>query len=797
MSILLISFSFGIIAAQFLPTQLPWCAEAGGLASALLLLGAFGFCLRNPSPSLCSKGKHLLFRKPIQISILLSLAFFSAGFAWSGWAAQVRLEDYLSADFDDKPIDVVGWIDDLTQTQSSGLRMTVAIDSNYSASGIPSRVSVTAPLALLSPSAHLSAGTCHRFTLRLRPVHGRLNFSGFDSTSWMWAAGIRASGKVLAVSHCTTQIVPLIMRLQRMRESIRSRLIQAVPHSNSQVCCSGILVALAVGDQSGVDQDQWSILWRTGVGHLVSISGVHVTLLASILRKLAERGWRFSSLACRLLPASRAGLAIGFIAALAYALVAGFAIPTQRTLYMLGAGWIFSGAGINAGAGRLFWCAVAMTLALNPFACLSPSFWLSYAAVGGLILADLGQFGIVPKWRSELKSQWVVNLALLPLVAVWFGQLSLIAPIANAIAIPWVGMLVTPLTLIAMFPHLSFFAIPAHYLMQTLMHILGYLAQPSWAAITITAPDTPSLWVSIAGILCLLIPLSIPHRQWAWLSLLPVCFPAHATPISGEARVEVLDIGQGLSVLIRTAHHTVLFDTGPRWQGGDAGQTTIVPILKSQGIFSLDQLILSHPDSDHVGGADSVAKAIAIQHTFTGFDHPNSVGCSQGQHWIWDQVQFEFLYPRPETPSSDSTRLSSRQRSHQRNNHACVLRVSSGQHSVLIPADIEAAAEEELVEESKSARVNLKSEVVVAAHHGSRTSSTENFIVASQARYVVFSAGWRNHFHHPHPDVIQRWNTSGASAYRTDQDGAVRITLNSANIHIETAQQARHNYWNN
>jgi competence protein ComEC len=381
------------------------------------------------------------------------------------------------------------------------------------------------------------------------------------------------------------------------------------------------------------------------------------------------------------------------------------------------------------------------------------------------------------------------------LVAVWFGQLSLIAPIANAIAIPWVGMLVTPLTLIAMFPHFSFFAIPANHLMQTLMHILGYLAQPSWAAITITAPDTPSLWVSIAGILCLLIPLSIPHRQWAWLSLLPLCFPAHAAPISGEARVEVLDIGQGLSVLIRTAHHTLLFDTGPRWQGGDAGQTTIVPILKSQGVFSLDRLILSHPDSDHVGGAESVAKAIAIQRTFAGFDRLNSFECLQGQRWSWDQVQFEFLYPRPETPSIANTSV--RQQSHLRNNHACVLKVTSGKHSVLIPADIEAEAEQELVAENQSGTVELKSDVVIAAHHGSHTSSTESFISASQARYVIFSAGWRNHFHHPHPDVVQRWNASGATAYRTDQDGAVRITLSSTNIHIETAHQARHNYWNN
>jgi competence protein ComEC len=497
MSIFLIAFSFGIIFAQYLPIQLPWFTEAGCVA-ALSLLGC-SFHLQNRP-----KGKHLLLPNLYFIGTLLCLMIFFIGFTWSSWTAHQRLNDRLSITFDDNPIQLDAWIDDLIQNQQSGIRMTLAIDLDKAPKGIPSRVSVTTSPVLLKQSSQLSAGTCHRFMLRLRPVHGRLNFSGFDSTAWMWAAGIRASGSVLAVSDCPPQSIPLMMRLQQMRESIRSRLIKALPDTNSPACCNGILVALAVGDQSGVDQEQWSVLWRTGVGHLVSISGVHVTLLAGILRKLAERSWRFSSLACRILPASRAGLAIGFFAALAYALVAGFAIPTQRTLFMLASGWIFSSIGINPGAGRLFWCAVAMTLALNPFACLSPSFWLSYAAVGGLILADLGQFGIVPKWRSEFKSQWVVNLALLPLVALWFGQLSLISPIANAIAIPWVGMLVTPLTLVAMFPHLSFFAIPANHLMQILMHILGYLAQPTWASITLSAPDALSLWVAMIGVLCLL-----------------------------------------------------------------------------------------------------------------------------------------------------------------------------------------------------------------------------------------------------------------------------------------------------
>jgi competence protein ComEC len=615
----------------------------------------------------------------------------------------------------------------------------------------------------------------------------------------MWSAGIRASGKVLAFSDCPDQPEPVMMRLQRVRERIRSRLTQALPHPQSTPCCSGILVALAVGDQSGIDQDQWSILWRTGVGHLVSISGVHVTLLAEMLRKLAERCWRLSSRACRFLPASRAGLAIGCLAALAYALVAGFAIPTQRTLFMLSAGWIFSSMGIHAGAARLFWCAVAITLTLNPFACLSPSFWLSYAAVGGLILADLGQFGRVPQWRSELKSQWVVNLTLLPMVALWFGQLSLISPIANAIAIPWVGMLVTPLTLIAMFPHFTFFAIPANALMHLLMRILAFLSQPNWAAITMHTPEPIAFWLAIAGIICLLLPVAIPRRHWAWLTLLPLCFPAHATPALGEAKVEVIDIGQGLSVLIRTAHHSVLFDTGPRWQGGDAGQTTIVPILKSQGIVRLDQLILSHPDSDHVGGAESVAQAVTIQHTLAGFDRPHSLPCLQGQKWNWDQVQFEFVYPRPQSPETEISPYQDRrhrQQSHQRNNHACVLKVSTGSHSVLIPADIEADAETDLVQQAQQRQVSLKSDVVIAAHHGSHTSSTEDFIAASQASYVVFSAGWRNHFHHPHPEVVQRWLASGAQTYRTDQDGAVRIHISAITIQIETARQVRHPNWN-
>jgi len=777
MGILLVAFSFGIILAQSLPSQCPEYVVAGSLAA----LGSLFFAIIS---------KRLLLHRPRYVQALLGFALCALGFAWSSWAANQRLQDALSPSLDGQTIQVQAWIDDLTQIQESGLRMTLAMDPMHMPKGVPSRISVIAPLEKVTPSSHLHAGTCHRFTVRLRPVHGHLNFYGLDSSLWMWSMGIRASGKVLGNSDCPSHAIPWKMHLQQIREEIRSRILQALPHTPSTECCSGILVALAVGDQSGVDQDQWSILWRTGVGHLVSISGVHVTLLAGMLRKLAERSWRFSSYACRLVPATHAGWAIGCIAACAYALVAGFSIPTQRTLFMLGAGWFFSIIGIHAGAVRILGCAVAITLLLNPFACLSPSFWLSYAAVGGLILADMGQFGKISQWRAELKSQWVVNLALLPLVALWFGQLSVISPLANAIAIPWVGMLVTPLTLIAMFPHLSFFAVPANMLMQILMQILHYLAQPSWAAITLLAPDTFSFWLAIAGIICLLIPLAIPHRYLACLSLLPLTFPVHAAPAIAEARIEVLDIGQGLSVLIRTAHHAVLFDTGPRWHGGDSGQAIILPILKTQGIGELDQLILSHPDADHIGGAESIVKALPIQHTYAGYDRPGAIPCLQGQHWNWDQVRFEFLYPTTEPASSHE------RQSHLRNNHACVLKISLGPHSVLIPADIEAPAERELVEQAQRGDIDLNSEVVLAAHHGSHTSSTAEWIAATHAKYVIFSAGWRNHFHHPHSDVLQRWIASGAQTLRTDQLGAIRLTLTPKQLNIETALQARRGYWN-
>ena len=639
----------------------------------------------------------------------------------------------------------------------------------------------------LLATGRAGAGDCRHVTLRLHPLHGTLNFSGFDTEQWLFAQGVGATGTVVALRACDqlpSGWALLQAWLQRLRDRLRARLEAAVPAAP----CTGILVALAVGDQSGVTPAQWQVLWRTGVGHLVSISGVHVTLFASALRVLLEAAWRRSAPACRWLPARHAGALLGFVGALAYALVAGFAVPTRRTLFMVLASGLLGLASVVPRPGLVFSLALAATVVTDPLATLTPSFWLSFGAVGALVLAGLGRFGHQPAWREALSGHWVVGLALLPMEAWWFGQLSLVAPVANAIAVPVVGMLVTPLTLLSLLPGGGWLAVPAERLCDGLLQGLAWLAHPAWAAVDLAQPAPLALGLLTAGILVLLLPWPVPGRTWALLTLLPVWLSPPGLA-EGTALIEITDIGQGLAVLVRTRHHALLFDTGPRWPGGDAGSRTLVPLLRAEGVQRLDRLVLSHPDADHVGGADSVLAALSVAQVDAGFPRPGAGACQRDETWRWDGVSFRYLHPE-----DDVGAVPSHGRAHDRNNHACVLRIAVGTHAVLLPADIEAPAEAQLLH-TPDAATSLRADLVVLAHHGSKTSSTPGFVAATGARWAVVSAGWHNHFHHPAPEVVARWQAAGAQVWRTDQDGAIRATLDAQGVQVVDAREARPGFW--
>ena len=791
MSPLFFALSAGVVAAQYQLHMSAACARLTALAAlvgVLVVLTSLAIQRTLPHRVLAAEW------------VLVATLF---GFSVSAERAAQRLAERLAPDAGDQEVEARGWVADLPQGLPAGQRLLLALSppearSDDARSPVrPMRVSVVLPAKLGRGHPPVRGGDCRVWKLRLRPVHGTLNFSGFDSEAWMWSSGVAATGMVRALRPCLADPWRPGPALQALRDQLRARLHEQLGNRPG----AAMVVALAVGDQSGVTQAQWDALWRSGVGHLVSISGVHVTLFASLLRFLAGRLWRCSAQACRFCPASSAAGVFGLAAALFYSLLAGYAIPTRRTLFMLGAAWLLTARGVLPGGGRVFWAAVATTLMSDPFAALSPSFWLSFGAVGGLVLADLGRFGPRAPWRGELHTQAVATLSLLPIAALCFGQLSLVSPLANALAIPLVSLVITPLTLAALFPGLGLLAVPAARLCEILLDGLAWLASPVWACRALAQPDSLAIGLASVSLGLLLAPYGGPGRMIAMLAFLPLLWPSSQAPLPGQAMVEVLDVGQGLCVLIRTADHAMLFDSGPRWPGGDAGTRTVIPLLRAEGISHLDILLLSHPDADHVGGADSLLAAFPVHLVAAGFARPGAIACSQGQSWRWDGVDFQMLYPdsRADAESSnasvrDHARTAARHDAHQRNNHACVLRVSAGGHAALLPADIEASAEQALLH-NESVRSLLSSDLIVVAHHGSKTSSTAPWIEAVSPRLALISLGWHNRFHHPDDAVVTRWSDHGATVLRTDLSGGLRVLLSPEGVRLATARGARPAYW--
>ena len=640
----------------------------------------------------------------------------------------------------------------------------------------------------------LKPGERWRLTVRLKQPHGNANPGGFDYEAWLFERGIRATGYVRprAIAERVDALVPRPLYLvERLRHSIRQRFANVL----GDAPYLGVLTALAVGDQRAIDNAQWRVFNRTGITHLVSISGMHVTMLAALAATVFGRLWRRSERLALCLPAQKAAILAGGLAAFAYALLSGFAVPAQRTFYMLAVVAVALWSGRNFGASRTLALALLAVLLFDPWAILSPGFWLSFGAVALLFFVAAARVSVraesphrhpwrtVRGWRTVVAdwgaTQWAVTLGSLPLLLILFQQFSLVSPLANAVAIPVISFLVTPLALL-------FVVLPwapvlhlAHLVMLALMHLLQWLADwPMWQQ---AAPPLHLVLLALAGVVWLLLPRGFPARWLGICLLLPALWPVVERPSEGEAWVDVLDVGQGLAVVVRTANHVLLYDTGPMYSAeADAGQRIIVPWLRSTGISALDALVVTHRDKDHSGGLASVREALPVRKLLSSLPELDGEPCVAGQQWAWDGVRFAFLHPVVE----DYTKAARKT-----NNMSCVLRVWTDDGGILLTSDIEAADEAALL--GRSAAM-LRNEVLVAPHHGSRTSSTPAFVAAVGAREVIFPVGYRNRFQHPRPDVVDRY--AGSRLWRSDRDGRVRVVL-GPEIRLSAWRQERRRYW--
>ena len=732
----------------------------------------------------------LVTRRFIRSAILVSAAA-TLGFVWAAGFAHLRLADELPAGIEGRDVELSGVVAGLPQALERGVRFE--FDVEEAVAGVPKRISLAwyrsrdASDDDASPLVPVRAGERWHFTVRLKRPHGNLNPHGFDYEAWLFERGIRATGYVRphSAERIDAQVWQPGYAVEILRENIRDRFRAALPDATY----AGILIALAIGDQQAIDAELWQTFARTGITHLMSISGLHITMFAGLAYVLVNWLWRRSARLPLRLPAQHAAAAGGFLAAFFYCLLAGFAVPAQRTLYMLGVVAAARLWGRELAASRVLTLALLLVLLLDPWAVLAAGFWLSFGAVALLFHIGSGRLGPA-HWLVEWgRAQWAVTLGMLPALLALFQQFSLVSPLANAVAIPVVSFIITPLALVGSLPLLDPLLSLAHLVTAWLMGFIDWLGGLPLAMWQQAAPPAWSVLLALAGGVWLLLPRGFPARWLGLLAFLPLLTVTPPRPASGATELTVLDVGQGLAVHVQTATHDLLFDAGPAFSAdADSGNRIIAPYLRARGVRGLDVLVISHADKDHEGGAASVLAALPVKilKASLPFEHALSAQpvpqepCVDGDSWTWDGVRFDMLHPGPDLLSRKT------------NDVSCVLRVTAGGKSMLLTSDIEAVSEGAMLKRHPGA---LAADVMTAPHHGSRTSSTPAFIAAVAARDVVFPVGYRNQFGHPKDDVVARYVQSGARLHRTDADGSVRVGLGVQGLSFRHERELRQRYW--
>jgi competence protein ComEC len=518
----------------------------------------------------------------------------------------------------------------------------------------------------------------------------------------------------------------------------------------------------------------------------MSISGLHVTLVSALIAWLAGALWRRFPAAALRMPARKVAAVAAIAGAFGYTLLAGFGVPAQRTFYMVSVVAIALWAGRIASPGRVLALALAVVIALDPWAPLAPGLWLSFGAVLLIFYVATGWSAPEPRVAQWIRIQWAITVGLAPAVLLLFGQVSVAGPLANAVAIPLVSVVVTPLALLAA-------VVPADWLLDLAAWLVEWLLQfLEWCSTlpgALWQQHVPPLWsvvLALGGVGWLLAPRGVPWRAGGLALMAPAFALAPPAPPPGEGWITTLDVGQGLAVLVRTSNRALLYDAGPAFgTDADSGSRIVIPALRGAGITRLDTVVLTHEDNDHIGGAVSVLEALEVDALSSSLHRshslnalvPSALRCASGTAWEWDGVRFEMLHPGFEAASP------------RRNDSSCVLRVASTGGAMLLTGDIERAAEMQLLDKG------VRSEVVLVSHHGSRTSSTAEFIGAVAPRWAIVPVGYRNRFSHPNREVLERYRAAGAEVVRTDLAGAVTVILSTAKIEVVTERRRRSRYW--
>jgi len=749
--------------------------------------------------------------KPSSLSYQLALIalMFVLGFAWNARYAENRLSNILLPEMEGKDLTLEGRVAALPQGNLTGAKFVFQVDDPEAK--LPTRIYLSWQPAWRNPQdiPEIIPGQRWRLKVKLKRPYGSLNPHAFDFERWSFHQDLGASGSVRSGELLSSKDIGLAefeLHMELARWGLRKK-IQAMLPADARY--AGVIIALVMGDQNAINQDDWRTFNATGIGHLISISGLHVTMLAGVGASIAAFIWGRRSWPL-IIPVGKVAACIGFLTAFIYAWLAGFQIPAQRTMYMVGVVAFALWSGRNPRSFDIWWWALAFVLLIDPMAPYTPGFWLSFGAVAAILYAMRESSGLlgIPTGK-ELEIHWtlrlsqalreacrvqaVVTIALLPFTLYWFYQVSAVSPFANAFAIPLVSYVVTPLAISgALLPEFigKWLLLPAHMAMEYLAIALDWMANWNWSVVWARQPEWWVLVLSGVGIIYAIRPGDLV-RDWGLRALaLSLSIPLFVTPLGsfgqptlalGEFRATVLDIGQGTAVLIETANRSLLYDTGPiQGKNDDAGQRVILPFLRGRGIDEIDRMVISHSDSDHVGGAVTLLKQIQFNSMMGSLPKHNpllqylrarkipSIPCRFGQRWIWDDVEFMVWHPHEET-------LFQEQYSRRPNEMSCVLEVRNQNTSVWLTGDVEKQGEAEIVERLNQSRLEEMADrqlIFMAPHHGSKTSSSLDLLRKLEPDQAFAQNGYRNRYGHPHPTVSKRYWDLKIPFYQSPATGA-------------------------
>ena len=708
----------------------------------------------------------LVFMK-VRPSPLFAIA---AGYSWAAFVAHVQMGAWTSGATLDRDVEIAGTVRGLPAADSRRARFEFHVRDSSHAPLAGARVRLSWYGARAAPAP----GSTWRLTVRLGRPRGWHNPGGSDYAGRLFANRIAATGYVKAGERIGEAPAVSLAGVDAVRAGLARSIRSALDGYRSE----GLVRALAIGDRSGVSERDWRTLRVTGIAHLMAISGLHVGMAAGAAYWIALRAWTLVPRAALLIAAPQvAGLA-AMLVATGYAMLAGLALPTQRALLMLGVVFASRLARRCILPTHSLALALIMILAVDPHSVRAPGFWLSFVAVAVIVMAlstrpaaSLRTF--TGRLRAMATVQIAVTVGLAPVTLSVFAEQSVVSPLVNAFVIPLVGVVMVPAILLgllagAVLPHAGAAILAAVALgFDKLWPAIEWIAEH---AVMLRAPGEIGAWqlaAAAAGVLIVLAPRGLTMRWLGFAWMLPMIAMRPAPIGPGDYRMTVLDVGHGLSVVVETARHVLVYDAGPRVGSRlDAAALAVLPYLARRGHAAVDRVVLSHGDSDHVGGYGRLAASVPIGRMVANGpvgSHAPDLGCDSGLGWEWDGVSFEVLYPFEPTPGFD-------------NAHSCVVRIEGAAGSVLLTGDIERGAEQVLV-----ARMGgrLAADVLVVPHHGSATSSTLRFLESVSPAIALFSASERGRFRLPHPAVVSRYVQAGIATYSTSRCGAITIAFAS------------------